>query len=81
MKAQAGISAQNLGKYAGQSLCVLLTGPSQDKDHPWEGRSMFQAPDIDGKVFVAGDNLAPGARVMVTITGAGVYDLYGKALS
>jgi ribosomal protein S12 methylthiotransferase len=44
------------------------------------GRFYGQAPEIDGEVFVASDDVAVGEFVRVRITEGGVFDLKGKLL-
>lgn len=41
----------------------------------WAGRTFADAPEIDGTVFVQGENLQPGQLVPVTIVEAQDYDL------
>ncbi|MBU1045140.1 MAG: 30S ribosomal protein S12 methylthiotransferase RimO [Candidatus Omnitrophica bacterium] len=41
------------------------------------GRSQFDAPDVDGLIYVNGENLQPGDMVKVKITDSMVYDLIG----
>ena len=51
-------------------------------DHAQEGgyigRTEWDAPDVDGEVWVEGGNLSSGDIVRVEITGASEYDLIGK---
>jgi len=43
------------------------------------GRTRFDAPEIDGKVFIKNSpRLEPGDLVKVTITDSDEYDLYAK---
>ncbi len=43
------------------------------------GRSQFDAPDVDGLVYVKGTKLKPGDLLEVKITDTMVYDLIGEA--
>lgn len=74
---QAGISEEILQKYVGQIIPVLVEGLSRETDLLLEGRSVYQAPDIDGCVLINDGNANPGDIVQVQITEAQVYDLVG----
>jgi ribosomal protein S12 methylthiotransferase len=86
MSIQKKISARNLKKQVGQTLQVMLEGPSKDTDLVWEARLQGMAPDIDGKVYVtefegvndAADLPAPGTLATIEITEAKDYDLIGR---
>jgi len=70
---------------------VLVDGPSQDPAFRWEGRTVAQAPEIDGVVYLGGTRgarrrgrphgrepaVAPGARLSVEIVEVDGYDLVG----
>jgi ribosomal protein S12 methylthiotransferase len=45
----------------------------------WTGRAYCDAPEIDGVVYVAGENLQPGQMVAVEIVERRGYDLVGEA--
>jgi ribosomal protein S12 methylthiotransferase len=85
MSIQKKISARKLRKQVGQTLQVMLEGPSKDTDLVWEARLQGMAPDIDGKVYVtefegvndAADLPAPGTLATIEITEAKDYDLIG----
>jgi ribosomal protein S12 methylthiotransferase len=86
MSIQKKISAANLRKKVGQTLQVMLEGPSKDMDLIWEARLEGMAPEIDGKVYVtefAGVNDAaglptPGTMATIEITESKHYDLIGR---
>jgi ribosomal protein S12 methylthiotransferase len=63
----------------GQRLRVLVDGFSDD-EQMWEGRYEGQAPEIDGVVYMQGENLTPGAFVQVEVTEATEYDLIGRPI-
>ncbi len=82
MTLQQAISLQINQSYVGQTLDVLVEGFN---DGISIGRSYRDAPEIDGLVFIEGDDSrkkAQGAEigsiVPVRITGAMAYDLTGK---
>ncbi len=74
---QANISEESLQKYVGQTIPVLVEGLSRETDLLLEGRSVYQAPDIDGCVLINDGNANPGDIVQVQITEAQIYDLVG----
>ncbi len=80
MAAQAEISAGNVRKYVGRVEQVLVEGISAETDLLLEGRTRFQAPEIDGCVYIADGQASPGALVPVRITEAHTYDLVGEIL-
>lgn len=50
MALQRDISARHLTRYLGRTLQVLLE--AREEDGYWMGRSVFQAPEVDGVTFV-----------------------------
>ncbi len=77
MQIQAEISKEKLQKYVGQTLPVLVEGLSRETDLLLEGRTIYQAPDIDGCVYINDGVATPGDIVQVQITEALIYDLVG----
>jgi ribosomal protein S12 methylthiotransferase len=77
MQLQAKISGRKLQQYVGQTLPVLVEGLSVETDLLLEGRSIYQAPDIDGCVYINDGTAAPGEIVNIHITEAQIYDLVG----
>ncbi len=80
MKTQARISADNIKRFVGQVEPVLVEGVSTETDLLLEGRTRFQAPDIDGCVYIAAGRANPGDIVSVRITEAHTYDLVGEII-
>lgn len=78
MAAQAEISAKIVRQYVGRIEQVLVEGVSRETDLLLEGRLRFQAPEIDGCVYIADGQANPGAIVPVRITEAHTYDLVGE---
>ncbi len=74
---QADISAEIQKKYIGRTEPVLVEGYSSETDLLLEGRSRFQAPDVDGCVYITEGEASPGDIVLVNITEAHIYDLVG----
>jgi ribosomal protein S12 methylthiotransferase len=82
LEIQAGISARKLAAWKGRTIDVLVEGPSNEDPRILVGRSIRQAPEVDGIVYVEGAApRPPDARpglLKVEITSAGVYDLRGQ---
>jgi ribosomal protein S12 methylthiotransferase len=80
MERQMDISADNLEGLVGQTLPVLIEGSPEPL--LWEGRTIRQAPDVDGLTYVHTDRGQPepavGTIVPVLITDTLEYDLIGK---
>jgi len=74
---QAEISSENLKKYVNKDIDVLVEGVSQETDLLLEGRSKYQAPDVDGVVYINDGTANPGDIVRVRITETAIYDLVG----
>jgi len=74
MEVQARISAARLQEKIGQTMLVLVDDVDEENA---VGRSMADAPEIDGVVYLEGGaGLLPGDLVEVEITGADAHDLY-----
>jgi ribosomal protein S12 methylthiotransferase len=76
MAAQADISAQINQTHVGKTYTVLL----EENPEPglFTGRTMFQAPEVDGVTFVYSEGLAIGSMVQVNITDGYEYDIAGE---
>jgi ribosomal protein S12 methylthiotransferase len=79
MSFQAGLSAENNKKYVGKMLQVLID-EKDDYKGIITGRTGFQAPEIDGLVYVRG-NCEQGCFVNVRVTQADEYDLTGQIVT
>ncbi len=77
MELQAEISRKKLQQYVGREVEVLVEGLSRESDLLLEGRTRYQAPDVDGCVYINEGIADPGDIVMVRITEAHIYDLVG----
>ena len=77
MELQAEISNNKLRQYVGRKETVLVEGLSRESDLLLEGRTRYQAPEIDGCVYINDGMANPGDIVKVEITGAHIYDLVG----
>ena len=77
LKVQATISSSLQQKYIGQVLPVLVEGVSSETDLLLEGRTQFQAPEVDGCVYINDGVARIGDIVNVKVSDAQVYDLIG----
>lgn len=78
LSVQSAISAGNLKRYIGRKEVVLVEGKSRETDLLLEGRTRYQAPEIDGCVLINDGKASPGEIVEVEITEAQIYDLVGR---
>ena len=81
MEVQAEISLQNNQKMIGRTEKVLVEGLSRETDLLLEGRTRYQAPEIDGCVYINQGQSRSGEIVDVRITEAHAYDLVGEIVS
>lgn len=77
LELQAGISSEIIQRYVGRTVPVLVEGLSRETDLLLEGRTVYQAPEIDGCVYINDGTASPGDIVQVRITEAQIYDLVG----
>ncbi|CCK82462.1 30S ribosomal protein S12 methylthiotransferase RimO [Desulfobacula toluolica] len=76
MAEQAKISESVNERYVGKTFEVLVEeSPEQGV---YIGRTMFQAPEVDGMTFIYADKLEIGTFVKVRITDAFEYDIAGE---
>jgi len=78
MEFQAEISLQLQQRYVGRIEKVLVEGLSRESDLLVEGRTRFQAAEIDGCVYITSGDTRQGEIVDVKITEAHHYDLLGE---
>ncbi|MEL7564294.1 MAG: 30S ribosomal protein S12 methylthiotransferase RimO [Dehalobacterium sp.] len=78
MALQNQISMEKQKKWIGKTISVMIEGKSFDKPEYFIGRSQYQAPDVDGVVFVKSEYLLIGKIVPVLVTDADIYDLIGE---
>lgn len=78
MELQSGISLAKNQAMVGRVEKVLIEGWSRETDLLLEGRTRFQAPEIDGCVYINDGVGNPGDIVDVRITEAHPYDLVGE---
>ena len=80
MEAQAAISEQRQQRFVDRIEPVLIEGVSGESDLLLEGRTRYQAPEIDGCVYITSGEVNPGDIVSVRITEAHTYDLVGEVI-
>lgn len=81
MSVQREISAEMQQRFVGQIVEVLVEGPSRESEHLLEGRTSWQAPEIDGCVYIVDGTPTVGSLARVRISEAHPYDLVGEAVT
>lgn len=81
LEVQSEISRKIQEKYVGRQEIVLVDGLSSETDLLLEGRTKYQAPDVDGCVYINDGTANPGDFVTVLISESQVYDLVGGIVS
>ena len=80
-------SADQLERWVGKTETVIIDGATEEEDplsdgYRYFGRCSFQAPEVDGIIYLSGDEgYEPGDVVTVEITGSDIYDLTGRILN
>ncbi len=74
---QAELSTEIQKKYIGRIEPVLVEGLCSETELLLQGRTRYQAPEVDGCVLINDGIASPGDIVSVAITEAQVYDLVG----
>jgi ribosomal protein S12 methylthiotransferase len=77
---QRGISRQINQSYRGKVLDVLVESTRASNGFPIIGRTFRDSPEIDGHIFLTGEDVLPGNFVKAKVTKAGDYDLFGKII-
>jgi ribosomal protein S12 methylthiotransferase len=80
MAVQAEISHAKNQEFVGSVEPVLVEGVSKETDLLLEGRTRFQAADIDGCVYINDGECSAGDIVDLKITEAHTYDLVGEVV-
>lgn len=78
MSLQQKISEKFLSSLIGRKIKVIIDRKGNDGEFPLEGRSYFDAPEIDGTVFVENGKAEIGEIVEVEIVDAWEYDVIGR---
>ena len=77
MTLQQTISEGFLASLIGKKIKVIIDRIGEEGEFPFEGRSYFDAPEIDGTVFIEEGEAEIGKIVTVEITDSWEYDLVG----
>jgi len=78
MMLQQTISEEFLASYIGQTIPVIIDKIGEQGEFLWEGRTYFDAPEIDGIVFIESGNAEIGKIYQVEIVDSWEYDLIGR---
>jgi ribosomal protein S12 methylthiotransferase len=80
MEVQSQVSAEIMATRVGREIDVLVDTIDEDEDGVEAvGRSVWDAPEIDGNVFLPGESsLKPGDMVRARVVEAEEYDLIGE---
>ena len=81
MKAQSRVSFRKNRQLIGRIEPVLVEGYSSETDLLLSGRSIRQAPDVDGQVYITDGQADVGDIVPLRITDSSEYDLIGEIVS
>ncbi len=80
MSIQRPISRRRLKARIGTEVEVLVEGVSSEHEFLLEGRYWGQAPEVDGKVYLANGEASPGEIRKALVTSAADYDLVADLL-
>ncbi|GKS09952.1 ribosomal protein S12 methylthiotransferase RimO [Paenibacillus chitinolyticus] len=80
MELQREISNRRGGRRLGEAVDVLIERYDGRSD-VYIGRSQYDAPEIDGEVFVTGNNIGIGGIVKVRVTHSFEFDLSGEVIA
>ncbi len=80
LKLQREISYKINQSYIGKKIDVLVNGYCKETNLLICGRSHFQAPEVDGTIYINKGNATPGNIEKVLITEAYHYDLVGEII-
>ncbi len=80
MAVQQQIAFNRNARQVGRKFDVLIDSLVPGESDAWIGRSMADAPDVDGVVYVSGRRLRPGQLVQCEIVATSNYDLVGVAV-
>ena len=80
MQVQQQISSEWNQQQQGRQMEVILDAPIPEQADAWVDRSQADAPDVDGLVYVTGENLQEGQIVNCEIVAAREYNLIAAAI-
>lgn len=79
MELQAEISEEDLQRFQGARLPVLVDAPHPEWPGLHTGRVWFQAPEVDGLTYISGPGVVPGVLMEADIVESAEYDLTALA--
>jgi ribosomal protein S12 methylthiotransferase len=80
MMIQQSISEDFMASFIGKELDVIVDAESSEDGILYEGRSKYDAPEIDGSVFITSGLAKIGDIVTVKIIDSWEYDLVGEII-
>ena len=84
MRLQNKISRKAKAQWVGREIELLVEGPSEETDLLWQGRTLDQAPEIDGVVLINDfgphEELVPGTFYRAEITESHDYDVVARII-
>jgi ribosomal protein S12 methylthiotransferase len=80
MELLALVGKKQKAEWLGKVMEVLLEEPSCEMPGFWQARSQYHAPDVDGVVYVRGNDYQAGEFVKVKITDVDSYDLFAEPI-
>jgi ribosomal protein S12 methylthiotransferase len=80
MEVQQEVAFEWNDAQVGRRLDVIIDSAVPDEPNAWIGRSYADAPDVDGVVYVTGEDLAVGSLVPCEIVARSEYDLVAAAV-
>ncbi len=78
MDIQLDISRAKQESLVGKKMPVIIDHLSENLDYNFEGRTMGDAPEVDGRVFIVDGDAAPGDIREVEIIDCDDYDLFAR---
>jgi len=84
MALQREINAARCASLKGKTIDVIVDGPAQDNRHATgaqEGRTKWDAPEVDDTVIIPGGGAPAGAIVPMTVFSSGDYELFARLAS
>ncbi|MFW6254320.1 MAG: 30S ribosomal protein S12 methylthiotransferase RimO [Chitinivibrionales bacterium] len=78
MDIQRTISSDILEQHIGTTLPVIVDDISDNPDFNFEGRTQWDAPEVDGRVLIVDGNVEPGRIVPVKVIDTSDYDMFGR---
>ena len=78
MSCQLKISLKNNQRHIGRIYDVLVENTTEE--NLFQGRTFFQAPDVDGITYIHSEQLEIGSFVGIKVVGAFEYDLTGAVV-